>query len=111
MAIVLYGYRLKTNESGISFSVSLELRQLESASMLIGPLLKEVIKTIIKSGWKSTLTVSNFKKWLLESKTSRFGPSRDGKLPKLFEHGVIFLTIRKTNKGIRSCYTSVMHIN
>ena len=47
VAIVLYGYRLKTNESGISFSVSLELRQLESASMLIGPSLKEVIKTTI----------------------------------------------------------------
>ena len=47
VAIGLYGYRLKTNESVISFSVSLELRQLESASMLIGPLLKEVIKTAI----------------------------------------------------------------
>ena len=44
---LFYGYRLKTNESVISFSVSLELRQLESASMLIGPLLKEVIKTAI----------------------------------------------------------------
>lgn len=100
----IYKARTKDQPAVISFSVSLDwLRQLENDS----PLLKEVSRHLSKSGWRSTLTVSNEKIWLFGGKTSRFGPFGDlWQLLKVFEYGFYYFSnkLEKQTKG-SSCYT------